>query len=162
MSRAPRSILGILTAIVISFVVVTYALSFALAALAIITTQLGPNLLRLNGVLPVYLFALISLRIIPANGLILVIVLMAIFSARFCHCTGAEDSLVRVRSQLPGELLWLSSLQTGQKKTRAYLALARRGGMESIGANGFFWEPPRFCLDLPIRCRGQAGVQGKL
>src|SRR3989475_10979264 len=83
MSRAPRSIPGILTAIVISFVVVTYALSFALTALAIITTQLGPNLLRLNGVLPVYLFALISLRIIPANGLILITVLMAIFSACF-------------------------------------------------------------------------------
>src|SRR5256885_12730176 len=81
MSRAPRSIPGILTAIVISFVVVTYALSFALTALAIITTQLGPNLLRLYGVLPVYLFALIYLRIIPANGLILIIVLMTIFSA---------------------------------------------------------------------------------
>src|SRR6266487_828759 len=83
MSRAPHSIPGVLTAIVISFVVVTYALSFALTALAIITTQLGPNLLRLNGVLPVYLFALISLRIIPANGLILITVLMAIFSACF-------------------------------------------------------------------------------
>src|SRR5256886_15708894 len=83
MSRAPHSIPGVLTAIVIPFVVVTYALSFALAALAIITNQLGPNLLRLNGVLPVYLFALISLRIIPANGLILVIVLMAFFFLSF-------------------------------------------------------------------------------
>src|SRR5438128_2376518 len=89
MSRAPRSIPGILTAIVISFVVVTYALSFALTALAIITTQLGPNLLRLYGVLPVYLFALIYLRIIPANGLILIIVLMTIFSA--CLWAAAID-----------------------------------------------------------------------
>src|SRR5207244_9906681 len=83
MSRAPHSIPGILTAIVISFVVVTYALSFALTSIAIITTQLGLNLLRLNGVLPVYLFALIYLRIIPANGLILIIVLMSIFLACF-------------------------------------------------------------------------------
>src|SRR5437879_1287236 len=89
MSQAPRSIPGILTAIAISFVVVTYALSFVLAAFAIIATQLGPNLLRLNAVLPVYLFALISLRVIPANGLILIVFLMAIFSA--CFWAAARD-----------------------------------------------------------------------
>jgi hypothetical protein len=89
MSQPPRSIAGILTAIAIGFVVLTYALSFVLAAIAMITTPLGPNLYRLNGVLPVYLFALFSLRLIPANGLILIVVCLAIFSA--CFWAAAKD-----------------------------------------------------------------------
>ena len=89
MSQARRSIPGIITAIVIGFVILTYALSFVVASLAIIATQLGPELLSLNGLLPVEAFLLIIPRVVPANGLALVIGFMLIFA--LCFWAAAKD-----------------------------------------------------------------------
>jgi Type II CAAX prenyl endopeptidase Rce1-like len=89
LSQARRSIPGTITAIVIAFVILTYALSFVIASLAIIATQLGPDLLSLNGLLPLFLFLLPTPRIIPANGFVLVGVLMFIFAV--CFWAAAKD-----------------------------------------------------------------------
>ena len=89
MSQARRSIPGILTAIVISFVILTYALSFVIASVAMVSTQLGSNLLKLNGFLPLFLFLLPTPRIIPANGFVLVATLMLIFA--ICFWAAAKD-----------------------------------------------------------------------
>ncbi|OLB71963.1 hypothetical protein AUI06_02305 [archaeon 13_2_20CM_2_52_21] len=89
MSQAPRSIPGILTAIVIGFVVLTYALSFIVAATAIFTTQLGPDLFGLNGFLPLEIFLLFIPGVLPANALGLVAAFMPIFA--ICFWAAAKD-----------------------------------------------------------------------
>ncbi len=87
MSQPTRSIPGIIAAIVIAFVLLTYGLSFLIASLAIIATQLGDNLLSLNGFLPLEAFLLIIPRIFPANGLALVVAFMLIFVLCFWAAT---------------------------------------------------------------------------
>ena len=89
MSQARRSIPGIITAIAVSFVVLTYALSFLIASLAMISTNLGPDLINLNGFLPIYLFLLIIPPILPANGFVLVAACMMIFV--LCFWAAAKD-----------------------------------------------------------------------
>lgn len=89
MSQSPRSIAGILTAMAVVFVVLTYALSFLIASLAMIATNLGPDLLNLNGFLPIYVILLIIPPILPANGFILVATCMMIFA--LCFWAAAKD-----------------------------------------------------------------------
>ncbi len=89
MSQPPRSILGIITAVTISFVAITYFLSFLIAALAIITTQLGPKLLALNGYLPLEVVMLLIRGVLPANALVLVVTSMAVFA--LCFWAAAKD-----------------------------------------------------------------------
>ena len=89
MSQARRSIPGILTAIAVAFVVLTYALSFLIASLAMLVTNLGPNLLNLNGFLPIYVFLLIIPPILPANGFVVVAACMMIFA--LCFWAAAKD-----------------------------------------------------------------------
>jgi Type II CAAX prenyl endopeptidase Rce1-like len=89
MSQPPRSIPGILTVMVIAFVVLTYALSFLIASLAIIATQLGPSLLSLNGFLPLEVFLLIVPGVVPANAFVLVVTFMLIFA--LCFWAAAKD-----------------------------------------------------------------------
>ncbi len=89
MSRPARSILGIAAAVAISIVVITYFLSFGIAALAIITTQLGPNLFKLNGFLPLEVITLLIPRVLPANALALVAVCIAAFA--LCFWAAARD-----------------------------------------------------------------------
>ncbi|SRR6266568_1860153 len=89
MSQAHRSIPGTITAIVIGFVVLTYALSFLVASVALITTQLGPSLFGLNGFLPLELFLLFIPGVLPANGLGLVAVFMLIFA--LCFWAAVKD-----------------------------------------------------------------------
>jgi CAAX prenyl protease-like protein len=89
MSQAPRSIPGIITAIAIAFVVLTYALSFVITIAAIIGTQLGPSLLSLNGFLPLEIFLLLIPGVLPANGLGLVLGFMVIFA--LCFWAAAKD-----------------------------------------------------------------------
>ncbi|HVH14842.1 MAG TPA: CPBP family glutamic-type intramembrane protease [Candidatus Angelobacter sp.] len=89
MSQAPRSIPGIITAIAIAFVVLTYALSFVITIAAIIATQLGSNLLSLNGFLPLEIFLILVPGVLPANGLGLVLGFMVIFA--LCFWAAAKD-----------------------------------------------------------------------
>ncbi len=89
MSQASRSIPGILTGTVIAFVVSTYALSFVVAFLGLIASQLGPDLLSLNGFLPLELFLLIIPGVVPANALELVATSMFIFG--LCFWAAAKD-----------------------------------------------------------------------
>lgn len=89
MSQARRSIPGILTAIAVAFAVLTYALSFLIASLAMLLTNLGSNLLNLNGFLPIYVFLLIIPPILPANGFVLVAACMMIFA--LCFWAAAKD-----------------------------------------------------------------------
>lgn len=89
MSQARRSIPGILTAIAIVFAVLTYALSFAIASLAIITTNLGQGLLNLNGHLPIEVFLILITGVVPANGFALVLSFMLIFA--LCFWAAAKD-----------------------------------------------------------------------
>jgi hypothetical protein len=89
MSRAPRSIPGILTAIAVAFVVLTYALSFVITIAAIIATQLGSSLLSLNGFLPLEIFLILIPGVLPANGLGLVLAFMLIFA--LCFWAAAKD-----------------------------------------------------------------------
>src|SRR2546428_8766116 len=83
MSRAPRSIPGILTTIAIALVILTYALSFVITVAAIIATQLGSSLLGLNGFLPLEIFLILIQGDLPANGLGLVLAFMLIFAISF-------------------------------------------------------------------------------
>src|SRR3989475_12723926 len=89
MSKAYLIVTGILTAIVIAFVILTYALSFVGASATIITTQLGPNLFALNGFLPLELFLPLIPGVLPANGLGLVAGCMLIFA--LCFLAAAKD-----------------------------------------------------------------------
>lgn len=89
MSQAPRSIPGIITAIAIVFVIVTYALSFVIVIAALIVTQLGSNLLSLNGFLPLEIFLILVPGVLPANGLALVLGFMLIFA--LCFWAAAKD-----------------------------------------------------------------------
>src|SRR6266581_7562238 len=89
MSRAPRSIPGILTTIAIAFVILTYALSFVITVAAIIATQLGSSLLDLNGFLPLEIFLILIPGVLPANGLGLILAFMLIFA--LCFWAAAKD-----------------------------------------------------------------------
>src|SRR5207247_11064576 len=89
MIQALRSIPGILTAIAIAFVVLTYALSFVITIAAIIETQLGSNLLSLNGFLPLEIFLILIPGVLPANGLGLILAFMLIFA--LCFWAAAKD-----------------------------------------------------------------------
>jgi Type II CAAX prenyl endopeptidase Rce1-like len=89
MSQAPRSIPGIITAIAIAFVVLTYALSFVITIAAIFATQLGSNLLGLNGFLPLEIFLILIPGVLPANGLGLILGFMLIFAV--CFWAAAKD-----------------------------------------------------------------------
>ncbi len=89
MSQALRSIPGVLTAIAIAFVVLTYALSFVITIAAIIETQLGSNLLSLNGFLPLEIFLILIPGVLPANGLGLILAFMLIFA--LCFWAAAKD-----------------------------------------------------------------------
>ncbi|TMI61263.1 CPBP family intramembrane metalloprotease [Candidatus Bathyarchaeota archaeon] len=89
MSRAPRSIPGILTTIAIAFVILTYAFSFVITVAAIIATQLGSSLLGLNGFLPLEIFLILIPGVLPANGLGLVLAFMLIFA--LCFWAAAKD-----------------------------------------------------------------------
>jgi CAAX prenyl protease-like protein len=89
MSQVPRSIPGILTVIAIAFVLLTYALSFLIASLAMIATQLGPELLSLNGFLPLEVFLLLIPGVVPANGFGLVASFMLVFAV--CFWAAAKD-----------------------------------------------------------------------
>jgi Type II CAAX prenyl endopeptidase Rce1-like len=89
MSQAPRSIPGIITAIAIAFVVLTYALSFVITIAAIFATQLGSNLLSLNGFLPLEIFLILIPGVLPANGLGLVLGFILIFA--LCFWAAAKD-----------------------------------------------------------------------
>ena len=89
MSQALRSIPGILTAIAIAFVVLTYALSFVITIAAIIETQLGSNLLSLNGFLLLEIFLILIPGVLPANGLGLILAFMLIFA--LCFWAAAKD-----------------------------------------------------------------------
>ena len=89
MSQAPRSIPGILTAIAIAFIVLTYALSFVITIAAIIATELGSSLLGLNGFLPLEIFLILIPGVLPANGLGLVVAFMPIFA--LCFWAAAKD-----------------------------------------------------------------------
>ncbi len=100
MSQAPRSVPGILTAIVIAFVILTYALSFVVASATIITTQLGPNLFALNGFLPLELFLLLIPGVLPANGLGLVAGFMLIFALCFWAATKDRGGFIKSLAEL--------------------------------------------------------------
>ncbi len=89
MSQEPRSIPGIIAAVAIAFVVLTYALSFVITIAAIIATQLGSNLLSLNGFLPLEIFLILVPGVLPANGLGLVLGFMVIFA--LCFWAAAKD-----------------------------------------------------------------------
>src|SRR5947208_13940838 len=89
MSRAPRSIPGILTTIAIAFVILTYAFSFVITVAAIIATQLGSSLLCLNVFLPLEVFLILIPGGLPANGLRLVLAFRLIFA--LCLWAAATD-----------------------------------------------------------------------
>src|SRR5205807_10025998 len=99
MSRAPRSIPGILTTIAIALVILTYAFSLVITVAAIIATQLGSSLLGLNGFLPLEIFLILIPGVLPANGRGWLLAFMLIFA--LCFWPAPRNAVGSLRT-LPG------------------------------------------------------------
>ena len=100
-----RAALGWITVVAVVVAVLTYGLAIVIGFATIIATQLGPELLGLNGHLPVEAFLLFIPTPIPVNLLILVFVCLIVF----CIC------FIVAGNEKGGFLLGLKQLSRGSR-----------------------------------------------
>jgi len=102
-----RSALGWITVVAVVIAVFTYGIAIVIGFATIIVTQLGSQLLSLNGHLPVEAFLLFIPTPLPVNLLVLVFVCLVVF----CIC------FIIAANQKGGFLLGLRQLSRGSRPT---------------------------------------------
>jgi len=100
-----RAALGWITVVAVVVAIFTYGLAIVIGFATIIATQLGPELLGLNGHLPVEAFLLFIPTPLPVNLLILVFVCLIVF----CIC------FIVAGNEKGGFLLGLKQLSRGSR-----------------------------------------------
>jgi len=105
MGYNPRAALGWITVVAVVVAVFTYGLAIVIGFATVIATQLGSQLLSLNGHLPVEAFLLFIPTPIPVNLLVLVFVCLIVF----CIC------FIVAGNEKGGFLLGLKRLSRGSR-----------------------------------------------